>query len=158
MPSPMFKKILILLMFILVFLLLGFISALSTANNIDSWYITLKHPFFSPPNAVFAPTWTVLYILIGISGWLVWLKKRFSHAARNWYIAQAILNFMWTFIFFSSHQLGFALIDIVLLLLSIIMTIRYFYPINRVAAYLLIPYGLWVAFATLLNMAYWFLN
>lgn len=137
----------------------GFAASI-TVKSIPTWYATLVQPSFNPPNWVFGPVWTILYIALGISFFLIW-KEPASKARNQAIIAfsvQMILNSAWSFIFFYFNQIGFALIDIVALLISIIVMMRAFYKINPLSTYLNIPYLLWVSFATALNAAYYILN
>jgi translocator protein len=138
----------------------GAIAGIFTAEAIPEWYGSLNQPSFSPPNWVFGPVWTVLYILLGISLFLIW--KLDSGKERNLaifvFLLQLLLNFGWSFIFFYFKMIGFALFDIILLWMSIVIMLFLFYKIKPMAAYINIPYFLWVTFATLLNSAYYFLN
>ncbi|MBF0411034.1 MAG: tryptophan-rich sensory protein [Candidatus Riflebacteria bacterium] len=139
---------------------LGAIAGLFTADAVPEWYETLNRPSFNPPNWIFAPVWTTLYILLSISLFLIW--KQHSSKERNLailiFLLQLILNFSWSFIFFYFNMIGLALIEIILLWINIIIMLVLFYKIKPIAAYINIPYLLWVAFATLLNASYYFLN
>ena len=139
---------------------LGAIAGLFTADAVPEWYETLNRPSFNPPNWIFAPVWTTLYILLGISLFLIW--KQHSSKERNLailiFLLQLILNFSWSFIFFYFNMIGLALIEIILLWINIIIMLVLFYKIKPIAAYINIPYLLWVAFAILLNASYYFLN
>ncbi|MBI4059348.1 tryptophan-rich sensory protein [Candidatus Microgenomates bacterium] len=114
-----------------------------------TWYASLNKPIFSPPNFVFAPVWTILYILMGISLYLVWKKK----AVPVIFWVQLFLNFLWSLIFFGWHNPILALVDIVALWISIFLTIKAFNRVNKLAGNLLIPYLVWVSFASVLNLA-----
>lgn len=142
-------------------LAVGAISGYFTTSEIQTWYATLNKPTFNPPNWIFAPVWTTLYILMAISFWLVW-KSEVSAAVKNkamlFFIIQLIFNFFWSIIFFSLHQTGFAFVEIIFMWLFIVLSIVSFYPISKTAAYLLLPYLLWVSFATILNFFIWKLN
>lgn len=155
------NSIIKLLSSVVICLAIGGISGYFTATEIPTWYSTLNKPSFNPPNWIFAPVWTTLYILMGISFWLIW-KSNIGVDIKNkailFFLVQLILNFFWSIIFFSFHQLGFALIEIMLMWLFILLSILTFYPISKTAAYLLIPYLCWVSFATVLNFAIWKLN
>jgi translocator protein len=124
------------------------------------WYERLKKPSWRPPNRLFAPVWTVLYMMIAVSGWLVWRQTGFAGAA--WplavYALQLVLNAVWTPLFFGLHRPDLGFLDIVLVWLSIVATIILFFPIHVGAALLLVPYLAWVTFATALNFAVWRLN
>ena len=124
------------------------------------WYERLKKPSWRPPNRLFAPVWTVLYLMIAVAGWLVWRKAGFAGAglALAFYALQLILNAVWTPLFFGLHRPDLGFVDIFLVWLSIVATIVLFYPISAVAASLLVPYLAWVTFAAALNFAIWRLN
>ncbi|MBX3006853.1 MAG: tryptophan-rich sensory protein [Melioribacteraceae bacterium] len=138
----------------------GAVAGMFTSQAVPTWYASLNRPSFSPPNWVFGPVWTSLYILLGISFFLIW--KESSSPKRNQAIKifaiQMLLNFAWSFIFFYFNMIGIALIEIILLWFSIFAMIYLFYKIKPLAAYLNIPYLLWVSFATILNVGYYFLN
>jgi benzodiazapine receptor len=139
---------------------IGAFAGIFTMDAIPGWYETLTRPSFNPPNWVFGPVWTALYFLMGISLFLIWnqsLSKERNRAILFFSI-QLILNFCWSFLFFYYHQLGMALVEIILLWLSIFLMILRFYKIRPLAAYINIPYLLWVSFATILNAAYYLLN
>ncbi len=120
------------------------------------WYAGLIKPSFNPPNWIFAPVWTVLYILITIAGWRVW-DHELTTPQQFWW-TQLVLNFIWSPTFFGLQQMGLALVVIVLLLLAIIGFIKVTWNSEQVSAFLFLPYLLWVAFATLLNASLWMLN
>lgn len=124
------------------------------------WYEQLAKPSWRPPNWLFAPVWTVLYLVIAVSGWLVWRKAGFGGAALPLFVysVQLILNAAWSPIFFGLHRPDLGFFDILMLWLSIATTIVLFYPIHAAAALLLVPYLAWVTFATALNFAIWRLN
>lgn len=132
----------------------GIIGSFFTISSIPTWYQTLNKPSFSPPNWVFGPVWTILYILIGISLYLVWQKKKVPTV----FWVQLVLNAVWSIIFFGMRNPVLALVDIVALWVAIILTIKAFYKINKLAGNLLIPYILWVSFATILNLSIVLLN
>ncbi len=157
--DKMMKKILLLASCILLTLSVGGVSGYFTVAEIAGWYSTLHKPSFNPPNYVFGPVWTCLYLLMGISFYLVLT----SHAAPRrqalvFFWVQLIFNFFWSLIFFNMHQVGLALVDIVLMWLAILGMIITFYKINKVAALMQLPYLAWVSFATCLNAAIWMLN
>jgi tryptophan-rich sensory protein len=138
----------------------GAVSGIATAGGIDDWFYALNKPFFNPPSAVFGPVWTLLYLLMGISLYLI-LSPTSSPLRTKAIIIfgfQLALNFVWSFLFFKYRLLGFAFIEIVLIWVSIVFMINSFYSVNKKAAYLQIPYLVWVSFATLLNGSIWFLN
>lgn len=139
---------------------IGAIAGIFTAQAIPEWYATLNQPSFNPPNWVFGPVWTTLYIVMGISFFLIW--KREASKERNQataiFLAQLFLNFGWSFCFFYFKMIGLALLDIVVLWLAIVVMLFRFYKLRPLAAYINIPYLLWVTFAMVLNAAYFWLN
>lgn len=126
-----------------------------------TWYNALNKPAFSPPTWVFGPVWTVLYILMAISGIIIWQKgiksKNVKHAMKLFFI-QLILNLMWSPIFFGLHEIFLSLITIIVMWYFIYKTIKAFGKIDKVAAYLLLPYISWVSVAAILNLSIWLLN
>ena len=154
------KNLLKLIFSIGLCLLAGVVGSIFTASAIPTWYATLNKPSFSPPNWVFAPVWTTLYILMGISLYLALSgegKGEREKAVRIFGI-QLVLNIVWSIIFFGWHNPLFALVDIVALWIAIVLTIKNFYKINKLAGQLLIPYLAWVSFATVLNLMIVLLN
>lgn len=139
--------------------LVGIISSVFTASSISTWYATLNQPFFNPPNWVFAPVWTTLYLLMGISLYLVWSSKA-KEKKRALYVfaVQLGLNFLWSLLFFGLQNPLLALAEILLLWFSILLSILVFHKISKPASYLLIPYILWVSFAAVLNLGYVLVN
>jgi tryptophan-rich sensory protein len=130
-------------------------------DSVNTWYADLSRPSFTPPDWTFGVVWPILYIMMGISAFMIW-NKGFSNrqvkVALGLFILQLVLNGLWTPIFFGLHMMGLALVEIILLWVAIIMTIFAFWRISRAAAYLLLPYILWVSFAIVLNAALWYLN
>ena len=139
---------------------IGDIAGVFTAQSIPEWYATLNKPSFNPPNWLFGPVWTTLYLLIGISFFLIWkiAPSKERNVAIFVFLIQLLLNFGWSFFFFYFKMIGFALVEISLLWMSIVIMLILFYKVRPVAAYINIPYFLWVSFATVLNAAYYFLN
>lgn len=141
--------------------LVGLISVPFTFSAIPTWYATLVKPSFSPPNWLFGPVWTLLYLLMGLSFYLIWRQgwtTQKARTARNFFLAQLALNFLWSFLFFGLRSPFLGLLDILALLALITCTLRHFYPLSKPAFYLLLPYLLWVSFATLLNLSLVILN
>ncbi len=139
------------------------ISALGgavTAQSVGTWYQALKKPPFNPPDWVFAPVWTLLYLSIAVAGWRVWLARGLAgaRAAMATYAIQLALSLAWSFVFFGGRMIGAALAEIVLLLVAIGVNAVLFARIDRAAGWLLAPYAAWVAFAVVLNSALWHLN
>lgn len=125
------------------------------------WYSTLNKPFFTPPSWLFGPAWTVLYILMAISAYLIWrkgFKKQQVREALKIFGIQLVLNLIWSPVFFGFHQLFLSLVIILILWYLIFKTIIVFAKIDKIASYLLYPYILWVSFATVLNFSVWLLN
>jgi benzodiazapine receptor len=142
-------------------LVVGLSSGYLTYHSIESWYQTLTSPPLTPPNWVFGPVWTMLYLTIGLSLYIFWeskAKETLKNHSYTIFILQLVANFCWSFLFFGLHSPLLALIDILLLLALIVANIYYFYQGSRYSAYLLIPYLLWVAFATYLNIGFLILN
>jgi tryptophan-rich sensory protein len=131
-----------------------------TATSVGGWYQGLAKPAFNPPDWVFAPVWTALYLMIAVAGWRVWRVRGLAGArgALAAYALQLALNLSWSFVFFGAQAIGAALAVIVLLLAAIAANIALFWRIDRPAALLLAPYAAWVAFATVLTAALWRLN
>lgn len=156
------NKVLVLKLIISILLPLGIgaIAGMFTSQSVAGWYVTLNKPSFSPPNWIFGPVWTLLYILMGISLFLVW--KEAPGPRRNLalvvFMLQMLLNFAWSFIFFHQKMIGLALIEIILLWICIALMLAVFHRVRPLAAYLNIPYLLWVSFAAVLNGAYYILN
>jgi len=145
---------------ILVPLLVGSISGYFTSKSITTWYVTLVKPSFNPPNYLFGPVWTTLYILMGISLFLVLNKAKDLEKSKIIFVfsIQLILNFLWSFLFFKFQQLGLALAEILLMWCSILFMIIIFYKTNKLAALINIPYLFWVSFATILTYSIYTLN
>jgi tryptophan-rich sensory protein len=141
-------------------LLVGLSAALVTATSVEEWYAHLEKPTWTPPNAAFGPVWTVLYLLMGVSAWLVWRDSEGSARRRALLIfgVQLALNGIWSFLFFGLRSPGWAAPEIVLLWGAIVATLLAFDRISRLAAGLLLPYLVWVSFAVALNLAIWNLN
>lgn len=141
-------------------LAIGAFAGMYTSAAVPDWYASLNRPSFNPPGWVFGPVWTVLYILMGVSLFLVWKSEpgQARNVAMGVFFVQLALNFAWSFIFFYSKMIGPALIEIIVLWNSIVIMILLFYKIQPLAAYINIPYLLWVSFASVLNASYFVLN
>lgn len=148
------------LIFILIPLIAGTFAGIATATSVGDWYLQLEKPSFNPPNYLFGPVWSVLYILMGISSYLIYLKKdaTLQTAALIVYGFQLALNISWSFLFFYYQNPAWALADIVILWFTIIIMIYLFWRVDILAGWLQVPYLLWVTFATVLNAAIWWLN
>jgi len=156
------KKFLTLLASLAVCLAAGWVGSLfTTASQINGWYTALRKPGWTPPNWLFVPVWTLLFILMGLALYLV---IRHTHSRRRRWLAlilfglQLALNILWSILFFGQRHVLLALGELLILWLAIVATVLSFYGINRRAAYLLLPYLLWVSFAAFLNGAIYWLN
>jgi benzodiazapine receptor len=155
------KKALRILAFVLVCELAGIIGSFFTAPSVPGWYAGLAKPPFNPPGWVFAPVWTILYALMGLAAYLVYdkgLKRDDVRKALAVFAVQLILNALWSIVFFGAHLILGAAVVIILLWVMIVGTIWLFSRISKAAAYLLVPYILWVSFATVLNISLYVLN
>jgi tryptophan-rich sensory protein len=142
-------------------LLVGGTSGFFTASGVESWYQTINKPSWNPPSWIFGPVWTTLYVMMGISLFLVWKDDAgsgYKKIAIALFVAQLALNFFWSFIFFDQHQIGWALVEIIVLWFFILLTIFAFAKVYKMAAWLLVPYISWVSFASILNYTIWKLN
>jgi tryptophan-rich sensory protein len=158
--KQMKNKLLILVLCVAGTLLIGASAGIATASGISNWYLTIQKPFFNPPNYLFGPVWTLLYTILGITLYMIIVKKT-PQSKKTAYLlfgAQLVLNFFWSFIFFSMHNLLFAFIEILVLWFFILLMIRSFYKISKTAALLNIPYLCWVSFASLLTGTIYFIN
>lgn len=147
--------------FVILCLIIGGLSGFITQAAIPTWYAGLEKPFFTPPNWLFAPVWTILYFLMGIAAGLVWARgshHKWVKTALYHFGAQLIVNGLWSIVFFGLKSPGIALLVIGLLLYLIIKTIYWFKIVHRPSAYLLYPYLLWVSFASFLNLGIYYLN
>jgi tryptophan-rich sensory protein len=149
------------LAFILICNMAGIIGSVFTFDAIPGWYATLAKPDFSPPNWVFGPVWTTLYTLMGIAAYLIYRKgygKKEIKMALTVFGGQLVLNALWSILFFGLQSPMMAFICIIILLAMILWCIRLFWSISKAAALLMVPYALWVSFATVLNYSIWMLN
>jgi translocator protein len=140
---------------------IGIASGLLTQSEMNTWFTTLNKPSWNPPSYLFAPVWTTLYLLMGIALWLIWKSDALEQSKIKAIIIFAIqlfFNFWWSILFFKFHSPALALFDIVLMIITILISIFHFAPISKLAAWLLIPYLFWVCFATVLNYSIWMLN
>ena len=145
----------------------GIIGSVFTIPSIHIWYAYLVKPALNPPAGVFGPVWTILYAFMGVSAWVIWMKldsdpkvgmTKKIKIALGIFLGQLVLNTLWSIIFFGLHSPGGALIEIVFLWLAILATIVAFYKASPPAAWLLVPYILWVSFASYLNYSIWMMN
>ncbi len=142
--SKAFSLAVLVLAVVLTGMLIGY------ATLPGEWYASLNKPSFTPPNWVFGPVWTVLYIVIAIAGWLCWVRDRNSTATKLWFVQMA-LNFLWSPVFFGAQQPGWALVVVVVALVTVLAFIASAWAKDRLAAILFLPYAAWTAFATALT-------
>ena len=147
-----------LLFFVAGTLMVGALGSVITTPSIPTWYAALAHPAIAPPNWLFAPVWTTLYVLMGFAAWRAWKMCGLNSTAMTLYAIQLALNLGWSAIFFGLHQIGAALVEIVVLWLAILATTILFWRADRIAGALLVPYLAWTGFATVLTEAFWKLN
>lgn len=133
----------------------GLIGSIFTFNSVNTWYVTLNKPLFNPPSWIFGPVWTILYLMMGVSLYLVWGTKKVS---LKWFWIQLVLNTLWSILFFGLKNPTLAFFEVILLWATIFMTIRSFWKYNKTASWLLLPYLLWVTFASVLNLSIVLLN
>jgi benzodiazapine receptor len=149
-----------LVVFVAMCLGVGGLGAMATTPEIQGWYKTLAKPSWNPPDSVFGPVWTTLFVLMGVAAWLVWQQGGFKAAAKplSLFAVQLALNVAWSWIFFGLHQPGWAFVEIVVLWLAIVTTPVAFFRCAKVAGWLLVPYLAWVSFASVLNFTIWRMN
>ncbi|HSP40585.1 MAG TPA: TspO/MBR family protein [Gillisia sp.] len=158
MTTRLFIRIFLALM---VCLFIGFMASLATQTGMTEWYPTLNKPWFNPPDWIFGPVWGVLYVMMGIAAGIVWSKgsyHKWVKTALYHFAFQLILNGAWSLLFFGLKEPFWALLDIIALFIILILTIKWFKVVSNTAAYLLIPYAVWVLFAAILNFEIWRLN
>jgi len=155
------KKLTYIAISVTICLVIGFLSGFATQSSVNDWYLSLNKPSFNPPNWIFGLVWALLYILMGIAAGIVWAKG-FYHiwvkTALYNFGFQLLFNALWSVVFFGFKNPFWALLVILVLLALILQTIKWFNVVSRTAAYLLIPYFLWVCFATILNYKIWEMN
>ncbi len=149
------SRLLGLILFLALVLGGGTVIGIVTAPG--PWYAALAKPSFNPPDWLFGPAWSVLYVMIAIAGWRLWNRARSSAAMKLWWL-QLVVNFLWSPVFFAAHRIDLALVVVLLMLLSILAFIAAAWRTDRIASLLFLPYAAWVAFAALLNAALWRLN
>src|SRR3989338_5824033 len=136
--------------------LVGFLGSLVTTPSITTWYATINQPSFTPPNFVFAPVWTLLFLLMGYASYLILMvkaKAKKVKAALAFYAFQLVANFFWSYLFFGLKRPDLALVEIIILWLLILVTLVKFYRLSQTAGLLLLPYLAWVSFAAYLNLS-----
>lgn len=162
--KSLFIKVLICVPIIMI---LGASSGIITSNNVDVWFETLTKPPLNPPNYLFGIVWSILYAMMGISLALIWhimlnpknmIVRNHAKFAIILFSIHFAVNLLWTVIFFGYHEILFALVDIILLIILLLLTMKVFYRLDKRATYLLMPYFFWVCFATYLNLQFYLLN
>ncbi len=144
---------------LLGFLVLSFAtSAVNIAFGPDEWYASLERPFFTPPNWLFGPAWTLLYICMSVAALLVWRRVGLRSAAMAWWFVQLVLNALWTPLFFGLRSPGLALFEMSFMWAAILICMLHFRPISKAAFWLMVPYLAWTSFAWVLNFGFWWLN
>jgi tryptophan-rich sensory protein len=138
----------------------GGLGAIATTPEIEGWYKTIARPSWTPPDWIFGPVWTTLYVMMAVAAWFVWKPTGFKGAALplTLFGLQLLLNIAWSWIFFGLHQPGWAFAEIVVLWLMIVATTVAFFRCSTIAGWLLVPYLAWVSFAAVLNFALWRMN
>jgi benzodiazapine receptor len=155
------RRWLVLVLLLILTLGIGFVGSRVTLPQIPTWYASLNKPFFTPPNGLFGPVWTLLYVMMAVAAWQVWTKAAHGtdrSRALTAFFVQLALNAVWSPVFFGLHTPAIGLIVIVSLLVALAVTLVLFWRIDRIAGLLLVPYLAWVAFATALNGAVVVLN
>ena len=155
------KKVLKFIISIFICQSAGIFGSLFTFESISDWYVTLEKPLFAPPNWIFGPVWIILYFLMGVSLYIVWENELKSKSRKVFFTVfgiQLILNALWSLLFFGLKSPILGLVDILLLDIMVIITIIYAKSISKLAAILLVPYLVWIIFATILNSAIFLLN
>jgi len=154
------KQAVVLVLFIVVCLGVGFLGSKYTSQSISDWYSQIKKPAWTPPNWLFAPVWTFLYISMAVAAWLVWrnLGVTGSYASMILFVLQLALNALWSYLFFGLRMPGLAFLDIVALFVAIVLTAMLFWRYVALAGVLMLPYIVWVGYASTLNWAIWRMN
>ncbi|HEX5774863.1 MAG TPA: TspO/MBR family protein [Candidatus Paceibacterota bacterium] len=153
------SSVFVFIFFIALSLAAGAVGALFTLDQIPTWYATLTKPSWTPPSWVFGPVWNTLYVLMGVAAALVWGSRKFGRVLAIWiFIAQLVVNALWSIVFFALHEILLSVLVIGLLWILIIVLFAIFWRHSRIAAFLLVPYFLWVSYAATLNVGILLLN
>jgi benzodiazapine receptor len=160
MPRNRLVDLIALAFFVALCLGIGALGGSVVATSVDTWYADLAKPSFTPPDRVFGPVWTVLYVLMAIAAWRVWraADRDTRRGPLTLFALQLALTLGWTVVFFGLQKIGAAVATIVVLDVGVVVTMLAFRPIDRWAGLLMVPYLAWAAFATVLNIAIWRLN
>jgi tryptophan-rich sensory protein len=151
------NKYLSLFLILLITFIASAIGGYTTASFKEPWYSEIILPSFNPPSWVFGPVWTILYVLMSVAAWSTW-KKKFDKKILLIYFVHLFFNAIWSIIFFGFHEIGLALIDLVIIIFFIILLMKIYYRDNLISFYLVIPYFLWSSYALILNTSIYFLN
>ncbi|MDE0434769.1 MAG: tryptophan-rich sensory protein [Bryobacterales bacterium] len=156
----MMRSLVVLVSLLVLCLGAGYLGSLATSESVHDWYPTLAKPRWTPPDGVFAPVWTALFVLMAVAAWRVWTRSRFKGARLAFLLfgLQLVLNVIWSVLFFGLRLPGAALLEILLLWTTILITVLAFRAHSIIAALLLMPYLAWVGFAIYLNYGIWKLN
>ena len=138
----------------------GFLGSMATNGSVDNWYVEINKPEWNPPNWIFAPVWSTLFLMMAVAVWLVWKQAGFgkSRFALGAFAVQLVLNALWSVVFFGMKETGWACVEIAMLWAAIVVTTCLFYRHSKLAAGLMIPYLMWVSFASFLNFTIWQMN
>ncbi len=159
--SKAMKKITKLIISLIVSHAAGIIGSIATFNAVNTWYLTIQKPVFTPPGWLFGPAWLTLYTLMGIALYLVWdrgIREQRVRTAISLFAVQLVLNTLWSILFFGFQAPLYAFVEIMFLWLFILLTMVQFFQISKAAGWLLVPYILWVSFAAILNLSIVLLN
>ena len=143
---------------IILCLVTGMIGGMVSAAAIEDWYRTLAKPSWNPPDWVFGPVWTALYVMMAVAAWLVWRTRDRVRPALILFFVQLALNLLWSLLFFGARSPGLALVEVVFLWTSVLLTMLAFFGRQTTAGWLFVPYLAWVSFAAILNFAIWSMN
>jgi tryptophan-rich sensory protein len=160
MPQSRLADLIALALFVALCLGIGALGASVTATSVQTWYAGLAKPWFTPPNEVFGPVWAVLYVMMAVAAWRVWraADRDTTRGPLTLFALQLALNLGWSVVFFGLQKIGAAVATVVVLDVGVIVTTLAFRTVDRIAAFLMLPYLAWAAFATVLNIAIWRLN
>ena len=152
------NKILTFIFFLIITFSASLIGGFATLNYKEPWYSLLNKPIFNPPDWIFAPVWTTLYLMMTLAIWLFWHSSNKDIKIINIYLAQIVINTTWSIVFFVFHQILFSIFVLILLIILIIILIKKFSKVNLISSYLMIPYLLWCCFALVLNLSIYLIN
>ena len=152
------NKILTFIFFFIITFSASLIGGFATFNYKEPWYSLLNKPIFNPPDWIFAPVWTTLYLMMTFAIWLFWHSKNKDINTFNIYLVQIVINTTWSIVFFVFHQILFSIFVLIILIILIIILIKKFSKVNLISSYLMIPYLLWCCFALVLNLSIYLLN